>query len=166
MTRGDYPFQARTRCQRPHSRQASPEYWTMSRRAVGHRYGRRHKEVCRRFVRRMARGEVFNCWRGGREINPLGLWDLGHARDNTAVGGERCPSTVREPGDPDDLEAEAGRGRGGAEGVEGVVMTDFSLHDQCSGPVPWVHSSWYAAAKGCRELQSREMSWQRTTDRA
>ena len=63
----------------------------MSRRAVGHRYGRRHKELRRRFARRMARGEVFNCWRCGREINPLGLWDLGHVRDNTAAGGERWP---------------------------------------------------------------------------
>lgn len=63
----------------------------MSRRAVGHRYGRRHKELRRRFARRMARGEVFNCWRCGWEINPLGLWDLGHVRDNTAAGGERWP---------------------------------------------------------------------------
>jgi hypothetical protein len=63
----------------------------MGRRAVGHRYGRRHKELRRHFARRMARGEVFNCWRCGREINPLGVWDLGHVRDNTAAGGERWP---------------------------------------------------------------------------
>ena len=48
----------------------------MSRRAVGHRYGRRHKELRRRFARRMARGEVFNCWRCGELIT--GQWDLGH----------------------------------------------------------------------------------------
>jgi hypothetical protein len=63
----------------------------MSRRAVGHRYGRRHKEVRRHFKLRMARGEVFNCWRCGRPIDPNGRWDLGHVGDNTAVGGERWP---------------------------------------------------------------------------
>ena len=61
----------------------------MSRRAVGHRYGRRHKELRRRFARRMARGEVFNCWRCGELIT--GQWDLGHVGDNTGAGGERWP---------------------------------------------------------------------------
>jgi hypothetical protein len=48
----------------------------MAKRRYGHRYGRVHKEVRRRFVRRMAAGEVFNCWRCGEAIR--GRWDLGH----------------------------------------------------------------------------------------
>jgi hypothetical protein len=52
------------------------------RRARGHRYGRRHKELRRRFARRMACGEL---------IDPNRPWDLGHVGDNTAVGGERWP---------------------------------------------------------------------------
>ena len=50
---------------------------------------RRHKDLRRRFARRMARGEVFICWRCGELIT--GQWDLGHVGDNTAAGGERWP---------------------------------------------------------------------------
>jgi hypothetical protein len=39
----------------------------------------------------MGAGEVFNCWRCGKLINPRGPWDLGHVGDNTAVGGRRWP---------------------------------------------------------------------------
>jgi hypothetical protein len=59
------------------------------RRKIGHRYGRRHKELRRRFALRMAEGERFHCWRCGKLIT--GQWDLGHVGDNTAVGGERWP---------------------------------------------------------------------------
>jgi hypothetical protein len=63
----------------------------MTRRAVGHRYGRYYKELRRRFAGRMARGEVFNCWRCGEPINPAGTWDLGHVGDHTGAGGARWP---------------------------------------------------------------------------
>jgi hypothetical protein len=55
----------------------------MTRRAVGHRYGGRHKEVRQHFARRMAAGEVFNCWRCGDPIT--GRWDLGHVDPGAAV---------------------------------------------------------------------------------
>ena len=41
----------------------------------------------RRFAGRMARSEVFNCWRCGEPINPYATWDLGHVRDHTGAGG-------------------------------------------------------------------------------
>jgi len=63
----------------------------MPKRRYGHRYGSGHQDLRRRFLRRMARGELFNCWRCGELIDPSKPWDLGHVRDNTAVGGERWP---------------------------------------------------------------------------
>jgi hypothetical protein len=55
----------------------------MARRAIGHRYGRVHKQVRQRFARQMAAGTVFNCWRCGDEI--YGRWDLGHVEDGLGV---------------------------------------------------------------------------------
>ena len=48
----------------------------MAKRKIGHVYGRRHKEIRSHFRNRMARGEIFNCWRCGKPI--IGQWDLGH----------------------------------------------------------------------------------------
>jgi hypothetical protein len=57
----------------------------MARRKIGHRYGRRHKEIRRHFMSRMARGEVFYCWRCGNQIT--GKWDLGHVPSGQGVSG-------------------------------------------------------------------------------
>jgi hypothetical protein len=55
----------------------------MARRKIGHRYGRVHKQVRRRFAVQMAAGTVFNCWRCGDAIH--GRWDLGRVEDGLGV---------------------------------------------------------------------------------
>jgi hypothetical protein len=55
-----------------------------------------HRKTRARFVRRMAAGEVFHCWRPGcgKRIDPAN-WDLGHLdREHQAHFGSRWPECV------------------------------------------------------------------------
>jgi hypothetical protein len=64
-----------------------PDFVTaVAKRKIGHKYGGHHKHLRKVFALRMARGEVFECWRPdcllpGVPITPWVKWDLGHVED-------------------------------------------------------------------------------------
>lgn len=54
-------------------------------------YGKRHKQLRAAWQKRLDAGEVVNCWRCGKRIDPE-RWHLGHDdRDRTAYRGPECP---------------------------------------------------------------------------
>ena len=54
-------------------------------------YGAAHDRLRADYQRRMDRGETFECWRCGDDINPE-RWTLGHCDDDRSVyHGPECP---------------------------------------------------------------------------